>query len=220
MLTSAIVLLVAALLTAAIAFWALNAYRRAGGGARSAWPALAACAAVGVAALAVYLVIGRPALADGPYQARLDALIAAFEAGNPPPITPDEQLALWTHFARQHPEHATPHLEAAKVLLSLGRPREAAGEYDQALRRDPESGEALLGMGRAIVEIEGRMTPEALAFFAQAGSRSADPAPWLYQAMAAMEAGRDSDAHRLWREALARMGPDDPRRAMAQSQLR
>ena len=47
MWSSLAVLLIAALLTAGAAFWVLRAYRRAGGGADSARPALAACAAVG-----------------------------------------------------------------------------------------------------------------------------------------------------------------------------
>jgi hypothetical protein len=47
-----------------------------------------------------------------------------------------------------------------------------------------------------MVSIEGRVTPEALALFQQAGALSDDPAPWIYQAMAAMENGRD-DARRF-----------------------
>jgi cytochrome c-type biogenesis protein CcmH/NrfG len=73
----------------------------------------------------------------------------------------------------------------------------------------------LLGLAKATVAIQGAFTPEALAMFQQAGEISNDPAPWLYQAMAAMEQGQDAEARRLWGEALSRMGPDDPRREMA-----
>ncbi|MEQ1618822.1 MAG: tetratricopeptide repeat protein [Terricaulis sp.] len=204
----------AAVLTASLAWWGFAAYRRAGG---RQLHALSGVAATMLVALCVYAIIGRPALADRPFQPRLDALVKAFESGSPPAVTREEQLALWRHIAQQHPRDAIPRAEAGKVLLELGRAREAAAEFDQALRREPESGEAMLGMGRAIFEIEGRVTPEALGYFERAGERSADPAPWLYQAMAAMQEGRD--ARQFWRGALARMSADDPRRAMAQQQL-
>ncbi len=214
MLSGLMLALGAAVLSAGLAWWAFAAYRRAGG---RPWRALVGFAATMLVALGVYAVIGRPALADRPFQPRIDALVKAFESGAPPAVTREEQLALWGHIARQHPGDAIPRLEAGKVLLELGRAREAAAEFDQALRREPGSGEAMLGMGRAIFEIEGRVTPEALGHFQRAGERSTDPAPWLYQAMAAMQEGRD--ARPFWRGALARMSADDPRRAMAQQQL-
>ncbi len=216
MWTSLTVLIFAAVLCAGAALWVLRAYRRAGGGATDARPAFGVAVLVSLAGLGVYLAIGRPELPDAPYQQRLDTLILALRSPNPPQITADEQLAVWMHFTREHPQDVTPHLEAAKALLALGRPREAAIEFDQALRLEPESSDALLGMGRAIVALEGRVTPEAQAYFAQAGQRTNDPAPWLYQAMAAMQENRQDDARRFWGEALARMSPDDPRRAMAE----
>src|SRR5262249_22547716 len=82
---------------------------------------------------------------------------------------------------------------------------------DDPRRRDSENWQ--LALGRAIFEIEGRVTPEALALFREAGATSRDPAPWVYQAMAAMQANQDS--RHFWAEALARMSPSDPRRAMA-----
>lgn len=73
-----------------------------------------------------------------------------------------------------------------------------------------------MGLGRALVAVNnGQVSPEAVALFQQAAARSDDPAPWIYQAMAAMEQNREADARRLWAEALARMSPDDPRRDMA-----
>lgn len=216
MLSSIAVLAVGAALTAAAAFWALRAYRRAGGGDRSAQPAMIACGAVALLALGVYLVIGRPELPDAPFAERL----AALKHRDPTTYTADEALAVLAEGARDHPADAAPHLYSGQLLMAQGRAREAAAAFDAALRRDPRSGEALLGLGRAMVASEdGRVTPEALAVFQQAGELSADPAPWMYQAMAALQAGRDDDARRFWREALARMGPDDERRAMVQQQV-
>jgi cytochrome c-type biogenesis protein CcmH len=209
--SSLAVLLVAALICAATAYWVLRAYRRAGGGASSAQPALIACGVTALATLAIYLAIGRPELADAPYEARLEAL----RHRDPTTYTADEALAILAETAIANPRDPAPHFYSGRILLDLGRAEEAARAFDAALRRAPEDAKALLGLARAIVQIEGRVTPEALAIFQQAASYTNDPAPWIYQAMAAMEEGRDADARRLWREALSRMALDDPRRAMA-----
>jgi len=201
-------------------FWVLRAYRRAGGGAQSPRPALMVSGAVALLALGTYLAIGRPELPDAPYQQRIDALIAALRSSHPPPITPEQQLAIWMHLAREHPRALTPHLEAANTLFSLGRAREASLEFAEALRIDPTSSDAMLGMGRSIAVLNNGVTPEALTFFVQAGEHGNDPAPWIYQAMAAMQDGRTVDAQRLWGEAARRMSADDPRRAMAEQMSR
>jgi cytochrome c-type biogenesis protein CcmH len=203
------VLGLAAVITAAAAFWALRAYRRAGGaGAR--W-AVALCALVGVVALATYLAIGRPELPDAPYAARMEAL----RDRDPTTFSADEALAVLHEAARANPDDPLPHLFTGELLYRLDRPQEAARAYDQALRRDPNSGDAMLGLGRALVAAEnGRVSPEALDLFRRASTTVNDPAPWMYQAMAAMQAGEDATP--LWREALARAGADDPRRAMLQ----
>ena len=58
--------------------------------------------------------------------------------------------------------------------------------------------------------------PEALAQFQRVAElRPTDPAPWIYQAMAAMQDNWAVDVRRYWGEALRRMAPEDPRREMA-----
>jgi len=210
--TSLVVLLIAAVLTAGAGFWVLRAYRRAGGGMRSPIPALAACGAVALAALTAYLAIGRPELPDAPYAERLEAL----KSRDLESLTFDEALAILHDRSRQDPSDPLSHFYTGELLLRMGRPQEAARAYDLALRREPQLAEAMLGLGRSLVAIEeGRVTPEALALFQQAGALTNDPAPWIYQAMAAMEQGNEADTRRLWGEALTRMSPDDPRREMA-----
>lgn len=211
MWTQIAVLAIAAVLTAGAAFWALSAYRRAGGGAGSALPALAVCGAVAIVALGAYLLIGRPELPDAPYAARLEAL----KGRDPTTFTVEEALAILHEAGRENPNDPLPHFYSGQLLLDQGRAQEAARAFDMALRREPQMAEAVLGLGRAIVAAEGRVTPEALAAFQQAGEHTNDPAPWIYQAMAAMEAGRDEDARRFWGEAYARMSEADPRREMA-----
>lgn len=210
MLTPFIVVLVGAVLAAGAAYWTLRAVRRAGG-AQDRRLMLFVCAGVSVVALGVYLLNGRPDMAGAAYASRLEAL----RARPPQSYTIDEALAVLAEGARRNPTDARPHLFAGEILLANGRAEEAARSFDAALRRDPRSGEALLGLAKATVAIQGAFTPEALAMFQQAGEISNDPAPWLYQAMAAMEQGQHAEARRLWGEALSRMGPDDPRREMA-----
>jgi cytochrome c-type biogenesis protein CcmH/NrfG len=203
------VLMIAAVLVGGAAFWGLRAYRRAGGAKGRA--ALIACAAVSLVALGAYLAIGRPDLRGAPYQTR----IAALQQRPLMSMAPDEILAVMAQNARAEPNNPMPHLISGEVYLRTGRPREAARAFETALRREPRQVAAILGLGEALVSIEGRFTPEALALFEQAGALTNDPAPWVYQAMAASEHGRTAEARRLWGEAYVRMSADDPFREQA-----
>jgi cytochrome c-type biogenesis protein CcmH len=164
-------------------------------------------------ALGLYLSIGSPSLPDAPFAARL----AALKHRDPTSFTADEALAILSQAARDNPGDPRPLFYLGQVLLDSGRAEEAARVFDAALRRDPSNVEAMLGLGRSMVAIDdGRVSAEALALFEQAGAMSDDAAPFVYQAMAAMQEDRAADAQRLWGQAYARMAPDDPRRAMAQ----
>jgi len=204
-----IVFLAAALLAAAAGFWALRAARAEG--AKSPVPALTTVAIVVAGALISYLVVGRPELAGGSYRARLEAAMARPMAS----WSPDEFLAVQAERAKENPTDPLPAFFSAEVLMRLNRPQEAAVQYQMALRREPRLAEAMLGLGRAMVRVDGRVTPESLALFEEAGSLLNDPTPWIYQAMGAMQEGREADARRFWGEALVRMSPDDPRLEMA-----
>ncbi|MES1201789.1 MAG: tetratricopeptide repeat protein [Pseudomonadota bacterium] len=208
-----IVLLIAAILSAVAATWVLRAYRRGGEGAPKPAPALIACAVGALASLGLYLAIGRPDLPDQPYRARLEAL----RNRDPASLSLEEWLAVLHEAARIYPNDPGPDLLTGKFLLEADRAEEAARAYDEALRRDPRSGEAMMGLGRSMVAMQsGRVSPDALRMFQGAAAATpSDPAPWLYQAMAAMQAGDEAGKRHAWGEALARMAPDDPRRAMA-----
>lgn len=212
------VLILAALLCAAASAFVLRAYRRAGlaegaGAEARPAPALIACGMGAVLALAGYLFIGRPDLPDQPYAARMEAL----RERAPESFTIDEALAVLGQAARAHPDDPQPHAFIGGILLDTGRPQDAARAFDAALRRDPDFAPALLGLARAMVQVEeGRVSPEAQALFAAASQQLPDdPAPWIYQAMAAMQAGDDAGAQTAWGQAFQRMSEDDPRREMA-----
>lgn len=208
------VFIVAALLTAAAAFWVLRAYRMEG--ARPRRP-LIICGLVAIAALTTYLLVGRPDLPDAPFHGRLEAL----KHRDPSTFTLDEALAVLDQAGKDNPRSPLPHLYTGQLLLQSGQPEQAARAFDAALRRDPQLAEAMMGLGRAMVRMDqNRVSPDALRMFERAGALSNDPAPWIYQAMAAMQDGRSADARRFWGEALTRMSPDDPRRQMAREFVR
>src|SRR5690606_35012376 len=99
--------------TAGAAYWALTAYRRAGGGVRSPLPALAVCGSVAIAALGTYLIIGRPELPDSPYAARLEAL----KDRDPRTYTVDEALAILNEAARENANDPLPYFYTGQLLL-------------------------------------------------------------------------------------------------------
>jgi cytochrome c-type biogenesis protein CcmH/NrfG len=201
------VLVIAALMTASAAGWTLRAYRLAGGGAGGAMPAFLSCGAVALIALVTYLVVGRPELRDAPFSSRFEAL----RHRDPTTYTPEETLAVLDRAAREHPTDPRPHLFSGQILLAQGRPEEAAREFDGALRRDPRSADAMLGLGRALVrDANGRVTPQALVQFQQAAALVPnDPAPWIYQAMAAAQDGHVDEARRTCGEAVRRGAPTE-----------
>ncbi|MBK8544453.1 MAG: hypothetical protein IPL62_13435 [Caulobacteraceae bacterium] len=211
MLTPIIVMLVGVLFAAAAAFWTLRAARLAGGNPATGRLVLLVSAAASVVALGVYLINGRPNLPGGAYAER----IAALKQRPSETYNADEWLAVLADDARTNPSDPWPMLATGEVLLRTNRPQEAARAFDTALRRNPRSVDALIGVARSIALIEGRFTPEALAFLEQASTLTDDPAPWIYRAMAAMESGREADARNMWREAYSRMSSEDPRREMA-----
>jgi cytochrome c-type biogenesis protein CcmH len=164
-------------------------------------------------ALGVYLVIGHPELPGAPYAARMEAL----KQRDPSTYTGEEWLAILAEAAKANPEDPGPLLMTGQVYLANRRPEAAARAFDAALRRDPLSAPALMGLGRALMAANrGSISPEALAAFQQAAALDdADPTPWLYQALGAMEANNSAEARRFWDEAYRRMSEDDPRREMA-----
>lgn len=209
MLSSLTVFAFAALATGGAAYWVLRAYQREGG--KRAGASMIVCVVAALISLGVYMLNGRPELPDAPFTARLEAL----KQREPTSYTADEALAVLSAATREAPGDPLPYLYSGEVLLSQGRAPEAARAFDAALRREPNLAEAMLGLGRAMVRMEGHVTPEALALFQRVTPLTEDPAPLIYQAMAAMESNNEAEARRFWGEAYGRMGEADPRREMA-----
>lgn len=103
-------------------------------------------AAASVVALGVYLINGRPDLPGGAYAER----IAALKQRPSETYNADEWLAVLGDDARANPSDPWPMLATGEVLLRTNRPQEAARAFDTALRRNPRSVDALIGVARSI----------------------------------------------------------------------
>jgi cytochrome c-type biogenesis protein CcmH len=211
------ILCIGAALIAAAAWWPLRAFARAGEKAPSARAPMLAAALGAAAAAAVYLVAGRPDLPGASHAERLRALAAR----NPETYSPEEALAVLSDVARRHPNDPRPLIYIGSLEAAYGRAEPAQRAFEEALRLDPESAEAMIGLGRVLVaQRQGEVTPEARQLFEQAGARAPQEfAPYFYQALAARQEGRREDARRLWRETLTRLPEGDRRRAMVQQML-
>src|SRR4029077_20007565 len=142
-------------------------------------PVLIACAAAALGALALYLVIGRPDLPDQPYAQRLEAL----RHRDPMTFSVDEAVAVLGALAKAHPREATPHILIGQLQLERGMAAPAVQSFDAALRRDPQSRDAMLGLAQAMVGADGgHVSPEALGLFQTVAASTQDPIPLLYEA--------------------------------------
>lgn len=216
--TSLLVLVVAAFAAAGAGWWILRAYRKAPGeGAAKPLPAVVGVAAGAGLALALYLALGRPELPGQPYAQRL----ADIQSRDPSSLSAEEMMTLLAERARAAPDDPRPHYFTGQLLASMGRDQEAVRAFDAALRRDRTFLPAAMELGRAIVRLEGgTVGPDALVLFeAAAKLNPEDPLPWFYQALAASQAQRWTDAARLWPEVKARLPENDPRQTMASQML-
>lgn len=207
----------AALVCALAAWWCLRAIRRAAPALNPARATAVAMAISGLAVLGVYLAIGTPGAPGGAYAARERALLAA----DPATFEGEEWRAYLSAKARMAPTNPEPLFLLGVIEQRLGNPEAAIRAFEGALRRDPELAPAMIELGRTQVTLDqGAVRPRTRALFEAAARRMPDePLVWFYQALAAQQEGRTEDAARLWRETLARLPAEDPRREMVQRMI-
>ena len=118
------------------------------------WIVVAAAVAL---AVAVYMLIGRPGMADRPMAQRT----AELEQKAPEDMTPDEWLARLEVLTRQRPSDPQPHYFIGQLLANQGRDEDAVRAFQSALRRDNTHVQALLGLGDALLRMSnGDVSPE------------------------------------------------------------
>ncbi len=209
----------AVLIGLAAALWPLRAYLRARVGAKRSGALVAAGTCVAIA-LGIYLVTGKPGMADNPFAARIAALEEIAKTA-PMELDPQQMLAILSERARKAPRDPQPLYFTGVIHASQGEYEEAARAFDASLRRDPANPQTMIELGAAMVALDGRVvSPEALTLFEEAERlRPDDVRPVFYRALAASQNGRKADALDLWPKVLAMLPPDDPRRQMANMML-
>jgi cytochrome c-type biogenesis protein CcmH len=166
-----------------------------------------------VLALAIYLPLGSPRLADFPLAERARA---------PDPAQPLETMvAQVEQHLEKNPTDGRGWTVLAPVLARLGRFDEAIKAFRNAISyggdnadRRADLGEAIAGSTGGVVTSEAKVEFErALAFDANQAKAN------YYLGLAAQQDGRSADAASIWRAMLAKAPADAPWRPLVQSAL-
>jgi cytochrome c-type biogenesis protein CcmH len=171
---------------------------------------VAVAAAVTVASLALYLIIGSPGLADQPFASRL----AAWRA-HPENASPAALAAALGDIANQRPRDLEPLRKLAAFDLALGDIDGAAHAVRRALVIAPANADLSAMLGEVLVlKAQGAIGADARAMFQAALSAdSGQPAARYYLARARIADGDTARGLDDWRALLVSLPPKDARRA-------
>jgi cytochrome c-type biogenesis protein CcmH len=166
-----------------------------------------------VLALAVYLPLGSPRLADFPLAERARA---------PDATQPLETLvAQVEQHLEKNPTDGRGWTVLAPVLARLGRYDEAVKAFHSAIAYGGDNADRRADLGEAIAATAGGVvTAEAKAEFERALAFDADQAKAnYYLGLAAQQDGRSADAASIWRAMLAKAPANAPWRPLVQAAL-
>ena len=171
--------------------------------------------ALPVAALGLYLAIGRPELPSQPFAARAPAV------SDPALAEADHAIAGLRQRIAQKPDDTEPYLELAQLLLLRGKPDDAVGVMREAFRHGAAGAEAHALLAEALaIAAEGIVTPEAQALFRQAlAERPGDPRSRYYLGRVEEQAGNARGALEKWLALEADAAPDAPWRAAVTAEI-
>jgi cytochrome c-type biogenesis protein CcmH len=156
----------------------------------------------GVALLAggLYVVAGKPGLADLPFAKREQELLSR----DPASLTQDEILLLLQERARLKPDDPTPHMLMGQVLMGAGRDQDALRAFQAVLRRAPNDSEAIAEAAGILTKLNGdKIGPDAReAFDAALKINPKSPAARFYLGLADWKAGKKPEAMSIWSDAF------------------
>lgn len=137
-----------------------------------------------------YAIDGRPGLESAPRVAE--------QGGAPIPLT-NLRHAFFGKFGPT--EHW---LLISESFARRGRTREAAGVLESAVREHPDDPVLWVGLGNALADHAGMLTPASELAFRRANELAPEhPAPRFFYGLALARSGDTDDALSIWRELLA-----------------
>jgi len=175
-----------------------------------------AVAAVAVASLAIYLVIGSPGLADQPFASRL----AAWRA-HPENASPAALAAALGDIANKRPRDLEPLRKLAAFDLALGDGDGAAHALRRALVIAPGNADLSAMLGEVLVlKAQGAIGADARAMFQAAlNADPSQPAARYYLARARIADGDMARGLAEWRTLLLTLPQADTRRATLTAEI-
>jgi cytochrome c-type biogenesis protein CcmH len=184
----------AALFAAAIALlWVL--------GSRGAFLQLAAAALL--FGCAGYALQGNPVLPGSPRQA---------QSSEPPLPLASARHAFFGEFTP-----AETWIRLSEALATQGNTEDAVGALQAAVRQHPTDPELWIGLGNALVDHGGILTPASeFAYRRSAELAPGHPAPLFFMGLALARSGEREGALAIWHELLASAPADAPWRPMVE----
>ena len=174
------------------------------------WVLVAVMAAPALA-LAVYLWLGSPGLADMPFAARMKG----WRAANPAELSAPELAAVLKTLTAERPNDPEGFRYLALAEGASQNPQESVRALRHALKLAPQRADLWEMLGEAlVVEADGKLTDDAKAAFQETLKR--DPKAVVarfHLARARIEAGDKAGGLAAWRAIMAELPANDPRRA-------
>jgi cytochrome c-type biogenesis protein CcmH len=173
-----------------------------------------AAAAIPVAAIALYLVVGSPSLPGRPYATRISEPVEQASAA--------DLVAKVEAHLRQTPDDGRGWDVLAPVYMRMGEFQQAEDAYERAIRLLGESPARLTGFARAAIMSENGVVNEparqAYAKLLSADAQAIEPQVWL--AIAKEQDGDLAGATAEYRRLLAQEQTKDPWRQLLDERLK
>jgi cytochrome c-type biogenesis protein CcmH len=176
--------------------------------------------AAGLVALGLYILLGRPGVADQPYQARLSSWKAAAKS-NPSDLTAPQMAAVLKALLVERADDPRGWAMLGQTQMSAGEPGEASRAFAHAIRLAPKDPDLQIAYGEAVMSYsEGKITPDALsAFKAAQAIDPANGAARYYLGRARIADGKVAEGLADWRQLAASLPEADEHRSLVLAQI-
>jgi cytochrome c-type biogenesis protein CcmH len=168
-------------------------------------------AAAGVAAVAAYWLLGKPAMHDNP----LDQRLTEIEKLSTDKLDGAQLMALAQKRAHEEPNNPGPHIAMGVLMEMAGQPNEAMMAYEAALRRAPDEVEVISRLADLRFKMTGDVDAATSALYHEWFKQRPEELRVGYLAgIGDWKAGRKEEAEKIWADVEARTPASDPRRGM------